>query len=266
MTEEKTPNLFPILTSYAIAVSLFYLFGYWSTFDINILEYASLQDILKLGIYPVLIGVLGIILGQVVRVVLSGDVIKTAEPRKAFIIVGRRFAWWSSVIAILLIYASLFLLPNPDRWTVSGLLLAWVLIIQVDDVKALSPFIPNVIVRRIVIITAIMVLISSFTTAKINAHQILSGKNVKLISTQLFKEKGLLSGQDTLKHIGAAGDYFFFLSMDNKKTYAVKYSDLHYLEFTKPDSAVKETAPKVDAAKEPAVKESPVKEQKKGQK
>lgn len=145
-------------------------------------------------------------------------------------------------------FSDLVVFHNPDRWAVFGLLLSYLAVLTIEDVKILSPLIPNFVFCRIVISGAILVLINSFTTAKISAHSVLFGENVKLISTQLFKEKGtelfkakgMLSGQDTLKYIGAAGDYFFFLSMDNKKTYGVKYSDLHYLEFTNPDSVVKE--------------------------
>lgn len=248
MTEEKMPNLFPIVTSYAIVVSLFYLFGYWSTFDINILEYVSFQDVLKLAIYPVLIGVITMIAAMLPRAIVFQDDIKRAEPQKVFFIVNRRFAWWSSLIAFISAPFSLVVFHNPERWTVFGLLLSYCAVLTIEDIKVLSPLIPNFVFRRIVVSFAILVLINSFTTAKINAYSVLIGKNVKLISTQLFKEKGtelftakrMLNGQDTLKYIGAAGDYFFFLSMDNKKTYAVKYPDLHYLEFLNPDSVVKE--------------------------
>lgn len=248
MTEEKIPNLFPIVTSYAIAVSLLYLFGYWSSFDINILEYVSFQDVLKLGIYPVLIGAIVTVSAILPRAILFQDDIKRVEPQKVFFLVNRRFARWSSLIALIAAPFSLVVFHNPERWTVFGLLLSYLAILTIEDVKILSPLIPNFVLRKIVVSAAILLLINSFTTAKISAHSVLFGKNVKLISTQLFKEKGtelfeakgMLSGQDTLKYIGAAGDYFFFLSMDNKKTYAVKYSDLHYLEFANPNSVIKE--------------------------
>jgi hypothetical protein len=41
-------------TSYGFVVSMLYLFGYWSTFDINILEYIKISDVIKISIYPIL--------------------------------------------------------------------------------------------------------------------------------------------------------------------------------------------------------------------
>jgi hypothetical protein len=98
--------------------------------------------------------------------------------------------------------------------------------------------IPYPTIRTAVAVAAIMILSFSFSIGKINAQNVLSGKNARIISTQLFKEigtdlvksKGILEGQENLKYVGAAGDYFFFLTLDNSTMYAVKYSDLHFLE------------------------------------
>jgi hypothetical protein len=42
-----------------------------------------------------------------------------------------------------------------------------------------------------------------------------------------------MSLQDSTREefLGMAGDYVFFLSLDNSKTYIVKLGDLHYFEF-----------------------------------
>lgn len=54
-----------------------------------------------------------------------------------------------------------------------------------------------------------------------------------MVSTETFKESETFKskGQNTLKFIGAAGEYFFFITMDNSIVYAVKYKDLYFLEF-----------------------------------
>ncbi|RYF30216.1 MAG: hypothetical protein EOO23_05620, partial [Comamonadaceae bacterium] len=38
---------------YGFAVAILYLWGYWSPFDVNILEYVSLSDIVKTAAYPI---------------------------------------------------------------------------------------------------------------------------------------------------------------------------------------------------------------------
>lgn len=43
-----------IATLYALATGTLYLFGYWSSFDVNFLQYVGLQEIVKATIYPTL--------------------------------------------------------------------------------------------------------------------------------------------------------------------------------------------------------------------
>jgi hypothetical protein len=45
-------NYYKISLSYFFFCGLIWLLGYWSTFDINILEYINITDVLKLFIYP----------------------------------------------------------------------------------------------------------------------------------------------------------------------------------------------------------------------
>ena len=102
----------------------------------------------------------------------------------------------------------------------------------------LQQIIPNHSVREPALLVALFVLFAAFGAGKVNAEEVLKGKNPKIVSTKILKEsgtetyksKGLLEGQDNLKFIGVIGEYFFFISMDNSATYVVKYSDLHFLE------------------------------------
>jgi len=126
----------------------------------------------------------------------------------------------------------------PPFWQICGLVIALILILTIKDIKILEPIIPNPSVRSVVLAIGIGILPVSYGIGKTNAHVVLNGKSVKVVTTMIFKEygtdayksKGLLEGQDTLKFIGAAGDYFFLITLDNSTIYVVKYSDLHFLE------------------------------------
>jgi len=39
-------------TAYVVVVAVLYLWGYWSPFNINVLEYLSLADVVKAAAYP----------------------------------------------------------------------------------------------------------------------------------------------------------------------------------------------------------------------
>src|SRR5207253_7010755 len=99
MAEEKHVKLLSLITPYAIVVSLLYLFGYWSSFGINILEYVSFPDVLKLAIYPVFLGAVLSTLGIITQIMVKLDSVKKAEHEKVFTIVSQRFAKWSTIVA-----------------------------------------------------------------------------------------------------------------------------------------------------------------------
>ncbi|MFC1562333.1 hypothetical protein ACFL4Q_04985 [candidate division KSB1 bacterium] len=50
---ENTKKYLWLAAPYFIAVGLLYLWAYWSSFGINILEYAALSDVVKVAIIPV---------------------------------------------------------------------------------------------------------------------------------------------------------------------------------------------------------------------
>jgi len=55
MSEDKPIKILSLLAPCAVLVCALYLFGYWSSFEINILEFVSLSDIIKLGVYPLVV-------------------------------------------------------------------------------------------------------------------------------------------------------------------------------------------------------------------
>src|SRR5258708_17630524 len=70
MESPKTP-VSPYLyfgSLYSIGVGILYLWGYWGTFDVNVLEYLNLADVLKLTVYPIasvfVFYALGVLLGE----------------------------------------------------------------------------------------------------------------------------------------------------------------------------------------------------------
>jgi hypothetical protein len=51
--KERVATYLYFSSVYAVTVGVLYLWGYWSTFGVNILEYLSLADIVKTAAYPV---------------------------------------------------------------------------------------------------------------------------------------------------------------------------------------------------------------------
>jgi hypothetical protein len=222
---------------YALVTSLLYLLGYWSSFQINILEYVSLPDVIKLAIYPLVIGALVSLVGFYVNVMTLTSF--SADPEKAFIRVSTKYATWVNWIILLLICLELFFQRNGGGYTVVGLLLAGLVNFNFLGYEKLANYIPHASARKVILFSISTILFTSYGIGKQNAELILNGKRYKTVRTSVFKEKGtvafndkkLLEGQDSLKYVGTTGDYFFFISMDNSRTFIAKYSDFHFIEF-----------------------------------
>jgi hypothetical protein len=234
-------SLVSILTAFAITTFVLYLLGYWSSFDINILEYASFQDILKLAIYPVLIGAFSSLAYFFIQIFINIEEIKKEQLEKVFILIPSKYAQLIALLAVIAtLPVSIFIADDALKWTIIGILVFVALNFTIVDLKILQPHVTNLVARKIVILLGLFFLTNSFGWGKRNASLILQGQQAKIISTKIFRDEGdqsfrqdLLKNHDTLKYLGAAGEYFFFVSMDNSTTFVIKYSDLHFLEFSK---------------------------------
>jgi hypothetical protein len=224
MSEGKPIKILSFLVPYAILVCAIYLLAYWSSFGINILEFVGLSDIIKLGVYPLIIGGAGaFIIGFLSGTILPGRSFQGTE--EEIIAVNKiRRKTKIIIISMLIVQAVLFyIVSEPSFWQQFGIVVGLILILIVKDIKTLEPYIPNPAVRSAVIALAIFVLPFSYGIGKTNAQKVLNGKSVKVVNTKIFKEfdteayksKGLLEGQAILKFIGSAGDYFFFITLDN---------------------------------------------------
>jgi hypothetical protein len=236
-TDLKQFPLFSFVVPYALVTSLFYLFGYWSSFQINILEYVSLPDVIKLATYPLVIGALLSLVGFYVNVMTFTSF--TADPKKAFVLVPSKYAKWINWIVLFLILGILVFYRTGSWYVTVGLMLAFLVSFNFLGSERLKSLIPHPSARKVILFSVSVVLFTSYGRGKENAELILNGKRYKTVSTSLFKEKGttvftdkkLLEGLDKLKYVGTTGDYFFFISMDNSRTFIARYSDLHLIEF-----------------------------------
>lgn len=139
---------FPLLSfvlPFALATSLLYLFGFWSSFQINILEYVSLPDVIQLAIYPLVIGALLSLLSFYVNVMTLTPF--TADPQKAFITVNRKVSKSINWIALLLVVAILFFLPTGTWYVTAGLLLGMLVSFNFVNADIFKKYIPHASAR-----------------------------------------------------------------------------------------------------------------------
>lgn len=230
-----------LITPYASAIACLYLQGYWRVFKINIFNFVSLTDILKMSVAPfafilVTSGMLIIVFYFIVSI-----------PNR----LPRRIRWFNEPIPplanlvfnstlIVISIAILVLVNNPDKWIWSGLINAAVLSRIVAELNVLRHVVSETPLRFVLVFSITVPLFTAFGLGtQMGRYVLYDDKSTRLIPTTIFREHGneffmkkhLLEGQDKLKYIGMTGDYVFFLSADNSRTYIVKFTDLHFFEF-----------------------------------
>lgn len=107
-TLKITPYV-PWLSVYSITAGTLYLWGYWSKFNVNILEYIGLMDLAIAAAFPLLSAVVGIVGGMILgQIFISGSLSQGGgkeTPTGKFL---NRYA-----ILLLVIYLAIVLLVFP---------------------------------------------------------------------------------------------------------------------------------------------------------
>jgi len=227
-------------TSYGFVVSMLYLFGYWSTFDINILEYIKISDVIKIAIYPIITSVgfaiIGFITGHFVgrwsneQNVQKSQISKKIDKwtnfiyKSAFIVINIFSISYSLYMHMWIVLWPLFAIICP---TVTSYILVKY---KMELLKKLIPFRGY---EPFILLIFIAFLSLAFGYGKFRSHSILEGYKSFYINVSIFKDKELFQDQKRLKYLGLGGDFMFFLSEDNTKIYILEPSKIPILELYK---------------------------------
>lgn len=205
---ENTKKYLWLPAPYFIAVGLLYLWAYWSSFGINILEYATLSDVAKVAIIPVGSTFLFVLLGFIIAE--FGYVKKMQLPPGG----GKdsrtgRFLNRFKPILILLYFSFLIYMlfaSFPGKWKILpvwGMFAPyWIL----KGTKFLAE-IKNNSVRSLMIMSLVILPIFSFCQGKINAN--------KIINNSEYFYVHITPGED-MKYVGYINQLAFLISKDNQ--------------------------------------------------
>lgn len=194
--------------SYFIAVGLLYLWAYWSSFGINILEFASLYDIVSVAIIPVGSAFFFLFLGFILSEYGYANKLPSCGGKDTP--VGKtlnKFKWvliilyW--LILLLLIFTSL-----PGKWLILPIWAMGVPYLILKNSFFLEE-IKNDSIRSLLIMGLVVLPIYSFCQGKINAEKILTNSEYLYVKT---------SKQDEyMKYIGYINQMTFLISKDNQQ-------------------------------------------------
>jgi hypothetical protein len=215
------------LTLYFVVVGVLYLWGYWSTFNVNILEYLSIADVVKLTAYPVASGFLFFAIGAVMGEALFSP----GPPRPPM---GARTAKVLRKLRPLIIFlylavtATFILFANiPNRWTTLSLLLASPIYLIAKRRKFLIGIIPHDSPRSIVIYLLAALPTYAYGQGRLEADRIIEGRKFEYVLSTIDQVTvpGDASPIQHARYIGHTGDFFFFLNPASAELVITKFQD-----------------------------------------
>jgi hypothetical protein len=207
------------LGPYALAVSTLYLWGYWGSFQINILEYIGIADIVKGAIYPIgsafAFLALGVILGEIFSPNLEpGGGAHTAIGK----VINR---WAAPLFAVFVICVALLAIFGPvQKWKVLPFLFALAAYFPLKSSGFLRAELKSEGARSISIYLLTALIPFAYGRGALEANAVLTGAKYSYPTTTLPEISTTVgvSPQLRMRYIGKAGDRYVFFDPTNKGT------------------------------------------------
>lgn len=231
--KERVSTYLYFSSLYFIAVGILYLWGYWASFDVNILEYLSLADILKSAAYPIASTFIFFIFGALEGHLLSsGPTPKQGGGQNTRI--GKVFKKWFPLLALMYCIGTftLLLFGPPQKWSVLPVLIAIPVSLLIDRHGLFKSMIPESKFHFALVLLLVTLPIFSYGLGILNAATILDGVDYKYVASQI---DGIPISDDAdpsqrLRFLGQAGDFLFLLHPVKNTLIVMKYEQAKILQ------------------------------------
>ena len=206
-------------------VSLLYLFGFWGSFNINILEYIALSDVVKNALYPLLYSTIFIVLGFSIGNVVSVPLSKVMPPGSGKNLPEAKYVLWTlRSMAILMLGLALYVVLFQEgnyRWFKVAILVHVPVFMAIGNAEFASNYIQNNNLRVFIVNSLCMVFLYAFGSGALHAERVKnSDKFIKINNKRISQ-----------KYVGWAGDYIFLWDESEKTLVAKSKSTIKSLEF-----------------------------------
>jgi hypothetical protein len=228
---------------YFVTVGVLYLWGYWPTFNINILEYLDLSDIIKVTAYPVAITVVllaissvgGGGLGQWQTSKLDArfdnahaHAVRTGSDTelKRFKRFGKRYVriLISIYIAIALLGLYLLVIDSVYAWSILPPVIALFIMKQMPENGFLHDRIDNELLRYVLRFAFVAIPVFSFGQGKMASKNIVDGTAYSFVASD-SPSNSAKKPEERLRYIGHAGEHIFFYDPLAEGTVIAKIDD-----------------------------------------
>ncbi|WP_431288811.1 hypothetical protein [Roseateles chitinivorans] len=197
------------LAPYALMVSTLYLWGYWGTFDINVLDYIGVSDIIKAAVYPLVTGLIGLGVGALLGEVMAPRLEPGggANTRLGKLLNAALPALGIGYVVLLLVS---LMSDWPNKWLIAGVLVTGPIYLQLKKSAFLANEIPSDSVRSIVIFMLIMATPVAFYRGRLAGTAVVDGGSYQAVVSELpIKGSAAnLAPAEKPRFVGKLGDRF----------------------------------------------------------
>jgi hypothetical protein len=224
-TKEQITTYLYFCTLYLILVGILTLWGYWSTFGINILEFISLFDIIKLTAYPIALiflilstfFTLGFYVGNVIPT--PSEPLLKRETRSFLLRIKSVF-----IAGYILGISAIFLQGAVDNFFILSILIALPITLIVEKKKLFSQLFKQESLRAIFVFVLVVLPLFNLGYGAFTAKQIITGKLFFYLVPEIQDSK-IKTTTELLqykRYIGQAGDFLFLLDPINDAVIIMK--------------------------------------------
>lgn len=218
-----------VASLYFIVVGFLYLWGYWSSFDVNILEYINLTDIVKVTIIPILTSFGAFFIGLIASQVFGGsNPLPPGGGRDTP--TGKFLIKYESVILgiYLLIVCLLFLFGPIRKWYSLPVLIAIPLAIALQRQAFLRDLFPSNSAHMFTMYILCILPFYAYGHGLMNADDLIQGRKYKYIELSNEKLRADLNAPASkqFKVIGFMNGYMFLTPSDGKTVIAARFESL----------------------------------------
>lgn len=210
--KERVATYVYFCSLYFVTVGVLYLWGYWSPFNINILEYLDLADIIKSTAYPIATALLLTAIGAAIGDGLV-DQDPTANGNGVEAQFWRKVRKHMSVVVFAYVAGTvvLFAFAPAWKWQALPVLLALPLYAYAKHQNMLASVIPNESPRSIVLYVIAVLPFLAFGRGTLTADKVISGSEFTYATSEIpGYVAGSVSDPASLPRVvGRAGDRMF---------------------------------------------------------
>jgi|GEM_PF-1596598 hypothetical protein len=220
-------------SAYFFSVAILYLWGYWSPFNINVLEYVSLSDVVKTAAYPIasvfIFMAIGALMGE--AMFPEGFMPQGGGANTKTGVLIRRIAPFL-VIMYMVFIVMLFLFGPIEKWRVLPILLAIPTSFALNEAGVLHTLIKSERARSAVLFLLAALPPFAYGHGALRANDIITGMSYSYVISEV---QGYAYKPDTqrdvrLRYVGKAGEQYFLYSPEARSVLVLPIAEVKVIE------------------------------------